>query len=101
MKAHVQVSPRAEKDFRRLDHPARMRIRSLLADKLTVMPLPQNVDIKPLEGAAPWFSVRVGQYRIVCRALDASEIRDTDATAGWYVARIIDRKDLSRAVKDL
>jgi mRNA-degrading endonuclease RelE of RelBE toxin-antitoxin system len=101
VKAHVQVSPRAERDFRRLDGPARRRIRSLLADKLTVTPLPQNLDVKPLEGVPPWFRVRVGEYRLICRALTAREIRETQATAGWYVARIIDRKDLPKAVKNL
>jgi len=101
VKAYVQVSPRAEKDFRRLDGPARERMRSLLVDKLKTTSLPQNLDIKPLEGLAPWFRVRVGEYRVIFRALTAGEIRDVDATAGWYVARIVDRKDLPKAVKNL
>ncbi|HAF11013.1 MAG TPA: hypothetical protein DCK98_13165 [Chloroflexi bacterium] len=101
MKAQVQVSPRAEKDFRRLDGPTRKRIRSVLVDKLTAAPLPRNVDVKPLEGVPPWLRVRVGEHRIVCRPLTAAELRGTGSAAGWYVARIIDRKELPTAVKNL
>ena len=101
MKAYVQVSPRAEKDFRRLDGPARKRIRSLLVDKLKRTSLPQNLDVKPLEGLTPWLRARVGEHRIIFRALTAGEIRNVDARAGWYVARIVDRKDLPKAVKNL
>ena len=101
MKAYVEVSPRAEKDYRRLEGPPRKRIQSVLAETLTAMPLPQNLDVKSLEGLAPWFRVRVEEYRIICRPLTARELRDFQAAAGWYVARIIDRKDLPKAVKNL
>lgn len=101
MKAHVQIGPRAEKDFRRLDGPTRNRVRSVLADKLTVVPLPANLDTKPLAGLAPWLRVRVGSHRIVCRPLTVAELHRTSAAAGWYVARIIDRKELPRPLKNL
>ena len=101
MKAHVLVSPRAEKDFRRLDGPTRTRVRSVLVDKLTAAPLPRNLEVKPLEGVASWLRVRVGEQRIVCRPRTAVELRGTGAAAGWYIARIIDRKELFTAVKNL
>lgn len=101
MKAHLQVSPRAEKDFRRLDGPARNRVRSVLVDKLTVTPLPRNLDVKSLAGLSPWLRVRVGEHRIVFRPLTSGELRGTGSVAGWYVARIIDRKELLTAVKNL
>ena len=101
MKAHVLVSPRAEKDFRRLDRPIKDRVRSVLASKLTVAPLPRNVDVKPLGGLSPWLRVRAGEYRIICRPLTASELRGADAAAGWYIARIIDRTELVTALKSL
>ena len=101
MKAVVLVSPRAEKDFRRLDGPTHKRIRSVLVDKLTAAPLPRNLDVRPLEGLSPWLRVRVGEYRIVCRPLAAGELRGTGIATGWYVARIIDRTELSTAIKNL
>lgn len=101
MKARVLIGPRAEKDFRRLDGPTRNRVRSVIADKLTVVPLPGNLDTKPLAGLSPWLRVRVGSHRIVCRPLTVAELHRTPAAAGWYVARIIDRKELPRALKNL
>ena len=101
MKAYVQVSPRAEKDFRRLDGTTRTRVRSVLADRLTAVPLPANLDVKALAGLLPWLRVRVGEHRIVCRPLTAAELRGTGSSLGWYVARIIDRKELPAAVKNL
>ena len=101
MKAVVLVSPRAEKDFRQLDGLTNKRVRSVLVDKLTAAPLPRNLDVRPLEGLSPWLRVRVGEHRIVCRPLAAGELRGTGAAAGWYVARIIDRKELSTALKNL
>ena len=101
MKAHVRISPRAEKDFRRIDGPTRTRVRSVLADKLTAVPLPANLDTKPLEGLSPWLRVRVGSHRIVCRPLTAAELRGTSAAVGCYVARIIDRKELPKVLKNL
>lgn len=101
MKAHVAVSPRAERDFRRLDGPTRNRVRSVLIDKLTVTPLPRNIDVKPLAGLSPWLRVRVGEHRVVCRPLTAGELRGMGSAAGWYVARIVDRKELSTALKNL
>ena len=101
MKAYVQVSPRAEKDFRRLDGTTRRRVRSVLADKLTAVPLPVNLDVKPLEGLSRWLRVRVGEHRIVCRPLTSAELRGTGASLGLYVARIVDRKQLLTALKNL
>ncbi len=101
MRAHVQISPRAEKDFRQLDATARKRLRSTLADKLTAAPLPANLDVRPLEGLSPWLRVRVGEHRIICRALTAAELRGTGSTLGLYVARIVDRKQLHTAMKNL
>jgi len=101
VKAYVRVSPRAEKDFRRLDATTRKRVRSVLADRLTTVPLPGNLDVKALEGLSPWLRVRVGEHRIICRPLSPAELRGTGSSLGWYVARIIDRKQLPTAAKNL
>ncbi|GAC1703041.1 MAG: hypothetical protein NVS9B6_19770 [Candidatus Limnocylindrales bacterium] len=101
MKAHVAIGPRAEKDFRRLDLTTRKRVRAVLADRLATVPLPGNLDLRPLEGLRPWLRVRVGDHRIICRPLTPTELRGTGSSLGYYVARIIDRKELLAAVKDL
>ncbi|GAC1497084.1 MAG: hypothetical protein NVS1B1_14530 [Candidatus Limnocylindrales bacterium] len=101
MKAHVAIGPRAEKDFRRLDLTTRKRVRAVLADRLATVPLPGNLDLRPLEGLRPWLRVRVGDHRIICRPLTPAELRGTGSSLGYYVARIIDRKELLAAVKDL
>ncbi len=101
MNAHVQVGPRAEKDFRRLEGTTRTRVRSVLADRLTAVPLPGNLDVKPLEGLSPWLRVRVGEHRIICRPLSPAELRGTGSSLGWFVARIVDRKELPMAGKNL
>ena len=101
MNAAVQVGPRAEKDFRRLDAATRTRVRSVLTQKLTVTPLPRNLDVKPLAGLSPWLRIRVGEFRIVCRPLTAVELRGAGSHQGWFVARIIDRRDLLRSLKGL
>ena len=101
MKASVAISPRAEKDFRGLDVTTRKRVRAVLADRLASVPLPGNLDLKPLEGLRPWLRVRVGEHRIICRPLTPAELRGTGSSVGYYVARIIDRKQLLAAAKNL
>ena len=101
MKAYVQVSPRAEKDFQRLDGTTRRRVRSVLADRLTAVPAPANLDAKALEGPLHWLRVRVGEHRIVCRPFTPVELRATGSSLGWYVARISNGKELPTAVKNL
>jgi len=101
VKAHVAIGPRAAKDFRGLDAIARKRVRAVLADRLSTVPLPGNLDLKPLEGLRPWLRVRVGEHRIICRQLTPAQLRETGSSLGYYVARIIDRKQLLAAAKNL
>jgi len=76
-------------------------VQSILADRLTAVPLPGNLDVKSLEGLSPWLRTRVGEHRIICRPLTAVELRGTGSSLGFYVARIIDRKQLPTALKNL
>lgn len=101
MKAYVAISPRAEKDFRTLDATTRKRVQAVLADRLAAVPRPGNLDLKPLEGLRPWLRLRVGEQRIICRPLTTAELRGTGSSLGYYVARIIDRKQLLAAAKNL
>ena len=73
----------------------------MLSDRLTTIPLSSNLDVRSLEGLSPWLRVQVGDHRIVCRPMTVSELRGTGSALGFYVARIIDRKQLPTALKNL
>ena len=79
----------------------RKRVRHMLVDTLTTVPLPGNLDVRSLEGLSPWLRVRVGEHRIICRPMTAGELRGMGSPIGFYVARIIDRKQLPTALKNL
>lgn len=87
----IAIAPRATRDLKRLDRPTRRRVQqafeALAADAA-------NLDIKPLAGHAPWRRLRVGENRVVFR-----EAADGDAR--YLVARVIDRRDLHRAIDRL
>jgi hypothetical protein len=50
-----------------------------------------NLDVKPLKASGPWARLRVGEYRILYRPIDG----------GWLVERLVDRRDLERAIGTL
>ena len=68
---------------------------------LREVPRPKKLDDRPLEGAAPWRRLRVGERRIIFRPLTQQEKVLYGAEVGYIVDRIIDRRDLERAVKTL
>jgi len=93
----VVLSRRAERDLRHVGAGmVRDRIREAL-DGLAAGAT--TLDIKPLAGAEPWHRLRVGDYRILYRAVDVEEAAGSEAR--WLVARIIHRRDLERAVATL
>jgi mRNA-degrading endonuclease RelE of RelBE toxin-antitoxin system len=105
---HVELSTRARRDLRRLARgPDRKPILDALTVSLVAIPPPDNLDVKPLEGHAPWLRLRVGAYRILYRPLTTDELaavsqqRGHRIDAGCLVARIIHRRDLDRAVASL
>ena len=86
---HVELSSRAMKDLRRLRRGAS---RQQLADALGALGAgAENLDVKPLEGRPGWHRLRSGDYRVLYR-------RDDDRI---WVERIVDRRDLRRAVTTL
>lgn len=99
----VELSKRALRDLRRIDHKRRKRLLDLLENDLTTEPQPTNLDIKALTGRAPWLRLRRGEYRVLYRPLTSSELRALSAReqAGFLVERVIDRRDLERAVSTL
>jgi hypothetical protein len=55
------------------------------------------IDIKPLQGREPWMPLRVGDHRVLYRAVGKGEPGDADI----LVARVVSRGDLQRAVATL
>ncbi len=101
--SHVELSKRALKDLRRIDHSTRRRLLTLLEDDLAAEPQPPNLDVKPLVGRTPWLRLRRGDYRILYRPLTDAELRTlrSGEDAGFLVERVIDRGDLERATPTL
>lgn len=92
-KVAVELDRQAQRDLRKLhpdDHRAALRT---MADVLTHELLPANADDRALKGRAPGRRLRVGELRILWRAVGDGERR--------RVARVIHRRDLERAVGTL
>ena len=99
----VELSKRALRDLRRIDHKSRRQLLDLLEKDLAAEPQPANLDIKPLTGRSPWLRLRRGEYRVLYRPLTSSELQTLSAheRAGFLVERVIDRGDLERAASAL
>jgi mRNA-degrading endonuclease RelE of RelBE toxin-antitoxin system len=99
----VELSKRALRDLRRIDHKSRRRLLDLLENDLAAQPQPGNLDIKALAGRAPWLRLRRGEYRVLYRPLSDSELGALVASeqAGFLVDRVVDRGDLERAASAL
>jgi mRNA-degrading endonuclease RelE of RelBE toxin-antitoxin system len=95
----VELSKRALRDLRRVEHKSRRRLLDLLENDLASEPQPPNLDIKALSGRAPWLRLRRGDYRILYRPLTSEEL--VDGQAGFLVERVIDRGDLERVASTL
>jgi mRNA interferase RelE/StbE len=87
----IKLAPRAIRDLKHLDRQTRKRVQqafqALGADAA-------NLDVKPVAGRAPWRRLRVGEHRVLYREL-------AEETARYLVARVIDRRDLHRAIDKL
>jgi mRNA-degrading endonuclease RelE of RelBE toxin-antitoxin system len=109
MRNHVEIDPTAKRDLRRMGPgPERTRVIAALQAALEPVPPPDNADIVPLAGAAPWMRFRVGDWRVIYRPLTHEELarlKDThgtlDGPEGYLVQRIVHRRDLTRAVASL
>ncbi|MGH2831878.1 MAG: type II toxin-antitoxin system RelE family toxin [Solirubrobacteraceae bacterium] len=99
----VELSKRALRDLRRIDHQSRKRLLDLLENDLAAEPQPANLDIKALTGRAPWLRLRRGEYRALYRPLTSNELQALGAReqAGFLVERVVDRGDLEHAASTL
>jgi mRNA-degrading endonuclease RelE of RelBE toxin-antitoxin system len=89
MSTPIELSNRAERDLRRVGRgPDLNRIVQALE---ALGEGAANLDVKPLEGHPSWLRCRVGDYRILYRPTDW----------GLWVERIVNRRDLERAITTL
>jgi mRNA-degrading endonuclease RelE of RelBE toxin-antitoxin system len=91
----IELATRAVRDLRKLPRSDRERIREALS-ALAVDA--GNLDVKALTGRAPWLRMRVGDWRVLYRPLLEDE---AGGGSGLLVARVINRRELERAVRSL
>jgi mRNA-degrading endonuclease RelE of RelBE toxin-antitoxin system len=80
------------KDLDDLPKRAASRIADVLED-LAADPRSTAFDVKPLVGRRPWRRLRVGDYRVLYRPAEGGAV--------LLVGRVVDRKELDRAVLTL
>ena len=86
----------------------RKRLERVILPRLNALEatsLPENLDVRPIAGHAPWLRLRAGNFRILFRRLTRAELdlltlrRGTDESdTGFLIGRIVDRSELERAV---
>jgi mRNA interferase RelE/StbE len=90
--AEVRLSRRAAKDLDSLPKKTALRVIEAL-EQLGADPGSKAVDTKALVGRRPWRRLRVGEHRVLFRSADKGRV--------LLVARVIDRKELDRALGTL
>ena len=81
----IVLSRRAERDPRRIGRgEALARLREALEG---LADGEGSLDVKPLAGSAPWHRSRVGDYRVLHRAVEPDKAGDSDAR--FLVARVV------------
>jgi mRNA interferase RelE/StbE len=84
----VRLGTRAAKELRKLDPQIRRRVLAGLKQ----LGADEAADIKALVGHPGWLRLRVGEHRMIFRQED---------DGAYLVARVVDRRDLDRAVDAL
>jgi mRNA-degrading endonuclease RelE of RelBE toxin-antitoxin system len=85
----ITISNRAKRDLRRIGPgPHRDQVTKGLK---TLAEGAANLDIKALDGHAPWLRLRIGDYRALYRPIEG----------GWWVERVVNRRDLEQALTTL
>ena len=90
--SQIKLAPSAIRDLKGLDRQTRKRVQNAFQALETDA---ANLDVKPVAGRAPWRRLRVGEHRVLYREL----VDEPDAR--YLVARVIDRRDLHRAIDKL
>jgi mRNA-degrading endonuclease RelE of RelBE toxin-antitoxin system len=97
--SHVVLARAAERDLRKLARsPDYRQIRAAI----TALGTDEATDVVALAGRTPWRRMRVGDWRVLFRPLDDDERADLGLhERGYVIARIVNRRDLERAVRGL
>ncbi len=90
----LRLAPRAERELLGLGRQYRKQMTPVLY-ALTEEPWPKTLNVRPLAGTSGWYRLRVGNYRALFKPQDHGGERVI------LVARIVDRRDLERAIKTL
>jgi mRNA interferase RelE/StbE len=90
--AEVRLSRRAVEDLDSLPKKAATRVLDAL-ERLGEDPGTKALDVKALAGRRPWRRLRVGAYRVLFRMSERGRV--------LLVARVVDRKELDRALGSL
>jgi mRNA-degrading endonuclease RelE of RelBE toxin-antitoxin system len=88
----VRLARRAVRDLDDLPKRTARRIADVL-EELAADPGSTAFDVKPLVGRRPWSRLRVGDFRVLYRPAQAGAV--------LLVGRVVDRKELDRAVRTL
>ena len=101
MTARIELSRRARRDLRAFR--GTLDVRRILEGLDRLAAGAGNLDVKALQGAVPWLRLRVGEFRVIYRPLTAEEVQALPgaSTAGFLVARVVNRRDLDRAIESL
>jgi mRNA-degrading endonuclease RelE of RelBE toxin-antitoxin system len=73
----VVLSRRAERDLRGIGPGADLKRPRVALEGFAGGAA--NMDVKPPAGVGPWLRLRVGDYRVLYRAVDPAEAADSDA----------------------
>jgi mRNA-degrading endonuclease RelE of RelBE toxin-antitoxin system len=90
--AEVRLARGTEKDLDGLPKRAAVRVLNAL-EKFGEDPAAEGLDVKALVGRRPWRRMRVGDYRILFRPSQRGRV--------LLVARVIERRELERALASL
>lgn len=91
----IELASRAARDVKGINRQERTRVLTAIAETLGAEPMPENADVKPLTGRTPWHRLRIGEWRVLYRPCSDDEPGDV------LVARVVNRRDLEKAVKTL
>jgi len=86
----VELSPRALRDLKSMEKGAASRILSGLS-VLEMSALPGPPVIRKVRGRDATWRLRVGEYRALFER----------GTEGWVILRVVGRKDLEKALRNL
>ena len=85
----LEISNRAKKDLKRIGPGANRTYISAGLQELAGGAA--NLDVKTVDAHPPWLRLRIGDFRILYRPIDG----------GWWIERIVNRRDLLEAIKTL